>query len=400
MKKRIFSVILSVTLMFASVFTGCAAEKEFFSSLVQKSGQELLTEQEEAQTESTYENSESEAARANTEEENGQPDLRYAYQTLPQNERDVYNEIYDAITSYEKDIVVSTLDKEILDKVYHCVMADHGGLFWISGYSYTQYTRGEELVRIRFSPKYTMEQQEKETLQEQIDAAVEGILNGIMPDASDYEKAKYVFDYLASEISYDTQASDNQNIISVFLNKATVCQGYACATQYLLEKLGIICAIVSGEANNTAHAWNIVRLDGEYYYIDTTWGNATYSGESGISSNYINYNYFAVTTEEIEATHHVDDEIILPVCTAVKDNYYVHENLFLPQWDAQAAGQILADAYYGGAEFCSIKFEDRTEYEEAFRYFITEQHIIDYCKEMTSLYYIEDDTQNVLTIKF
>ena len=101
--------------MFASVFTGCAAEKEFFSGLAQKSGQELLTGREEAQTESIYENSESEAARANTEEENRQPDLRYAYQTLPQNERDVYNEIYDAITSYEKDIVVSTLDKEILD---------------------------------------------------------------------------------------------------------------------------------------------------------------------------------------------------------------------------------------------------------------------------------------------
>ena len=57
MKKRIFSVILSVTLMFASVFTGCAAEKDFFSGLVQKSGQELLTGREEAQTESIYETS-------------------------------------------------------------------------------------------------------------------------------------------------------------------------------------------------------------------------------------------------------------------------------------------------------------------------------------------------------
>ena len=399
MEKRIFSVILSVTLILAPVFSGCGSGRELLSDLVQKSGQELLTEQEEAQTESIYENSESEAAQTNPEEEK-QPDLRYAYQTLPQNERDVYNEIYDAITSYKKDIVVSTLDKEILDRAYHCVLADHGGLFWISGYSYTQYTRGEELVRIRFSPKYTMEQQEKETLQEQIDAAVAGILNGIMPDASDYEKAKYVFDYLAAEISYDTQAADNQNIISVFLNKATVCQGYACATQYLLEKLGIICAIVSGEANNTAHAWNIVKLDGEYYYIDTTWGNATYSGESGISSNYINYNYFAVTTGELQKTHQPNDDIIVPVCQAVKDNYYVHENLYFDTWDADSIGNVYRAAYERGDGFCSVRFADRELYEQAFTYFITDQKIVHYCKGLTSLYYLEDSDQNVLTIKF
>ena len=54
----------------------------------------------------------------------------------------------------------------------------------------------------------------------------------------------------------------NQNIISVFLNKKTVCQGYANATQYLLTLLGIPAVVVTGTAEGDTHAWNLVQLDG------------------------------------------------------------------------------------------------------------------------------------------
>lgn len=395
MNKKVFSVIAGITIAASLLFSGCGISGQLKDGLIQRLGTVFDTEQEE--------DIHKEADVTETEEKEQVKQLSascYAYQTLPQEVRNVYDEIYDAMVSYKEDIVVDTLDKDILDEAYHCVMADHGGVFWVSGYSYTQYTRGEELVRIQFSPKYTMEQEERDQIQSQIDVAADQILEGIQPEAGDYEKAKYVFEYLASKIAYDPSASDNQNIISVFLNKATVCQGYACATQYLLEKLGITSAVVTGWANGTAHAWNIAKLDGEYYYIDTTWGNASYSAESADSANYINYSYFAVTTETLEVTHSPNEELILPLCTAVRDNYYVHENLFFAECDRQAVGEVLADAYYSGEEFCSVKFGDSMAYQEAFDWFLTEQHIIDYCKDMKALYYIEDPVQNVLTVKF
>ena len=77
---------------------------------------------------------------------------------------------------------------------------------------------------------------ERMDMQAQIDETVSQILAGIDAQAPDYDKAKYVFDYLASNVAYSTGAPDNQNIISVFVNGETVCQGYAAATQYLLEK--------------------------------------------------------------------------------------------------------------------------------------------------------------------
>ena len=209
-----------------------------------------------------------------------------------------------------------------------------------------------------------------------------------------------MFDYLASNVAYSTGAPDNQNIISVFVNGETVCQGYAAATQYLLEKLDIPCAVVAGTADGQSHAWNLVKLDGEYYYMDTTWGNATYSGDGMGLDSFINYNYFAVTTGELQKTHQPNDDIIVPVCQAVKDNYYVHENLYFDTWDADNIGNVYRTAYEQGDGFCSVRFADRELYEQAFSYFITDQKIVHYCKGLTSLYYLEDSDQNVLTIKF
>ena len=62
--------------------------------------------------------------------------------------------------------------------------------------------------------------------------------------------------------------------------------------------------------------------------------------------------------------------------------------------------QVYRTAYEQGDGFCSVRFADRELYEQAFSYFITDQKIVHYCKGLTSLYYLEDSDQNVLTIKF
>lgn len=127
---------------------------------------------------------------------------------------------------------------------------------------------------------------------------------------------------------------------------------------------------------------------------------SSYSGDGMGLDSFINYNYFAVTTGELQKTHQPNDDIIVPVCQAVKDNYYVHENLYFDTWDADSIGNVYRAAYEQGDGFCSVRFADRELYEQAFTYFITDQKIVHYCKGLTSLYYLEDSDQNVLTIKF
>ncbi len=60
-----------------------------------------------------------------------------------------------------------------------------------------------------------------------IEAAVEPIIGGISAEASDYDKVKYVYVTVIINTDYNLNASDNQNIYSVFVNKSSVCQGYA-----------------------------------------------------------------------------------------------------------------------------------------------------------------------------
>ena len=48
----------------------------------------------------------------------------------------------------------------------------------------------------------------------------------------------------------------------------------------------------------------------------------------------------------------------------------------------------------------AVKFSSPELYQQALDYFITEQHIADYCENISSIYYLEDPEQYVLTINF
>ena len=83
-------------------------------------------------------------------------------------------------------------------------------------------------------------------------------------------------------MDYDESAPDNQNIYSIFVNRQSVCAGYSKATQYLLEQLGVFCTYVTGKTTEGGnHAWNLVKCNGDYYYVDTTWGDPVFQQEEG-----------------------------------------------------------------------------------------------------------------------
>ncbi len=323
---------------------------------------------------------------------------KYAYQYLNEEEKQVYDEVLNAILNHTDKITVATLDEAVLKRAFENMSSDYGGLFWVSGYSYTEYTRNEEVVSIEFAPKYILSYEERLQTQEQIDLAVEEFLQGISLTDSDYDKAIYVFEKLIQEVDYDKTSSNNQNIISVFLDKQTVCQGYASATLYLLNQLNIPSVIVTGTANGEAHAWNLIQLDGEYYYMDTTWGNSSYLNEDSVESKFVNYSYFTFTTEEMLATHQPDKHIGLPDCTSIVNDYFVHEGLYFTEWLPDEIGDLYGMADVDEVERVSIKFANKELFEKAKNYFIEQQRLEDYVEIQGNVYYLEDVAQLILTI--
>ncbi len=324
----------------------------------------------------------------------------FAYRTLDDSKQEIYREVLTAIREQEEQVSLSTTDVDVLEEAYKAVCADHGDLYWVSGYVYTQYTRGGKLIGMDFAPKYTMDFEQRNQIGQQIDDSVQELLAGISRTDSDYDKAKYVFEILVQNVDYDSGSENNQNIISTFLNRATVCQGYAAGAQYLLRQLGIQSVIVTGEANGESHAWNLVRLDGNYYYMDVTWGNSRYLDSDSQVEKYVNYNYMAVTSEEIRRTHRLDLSFALPECTETKNNYFIREGRYFTEWNPDAVGAVLAEAWNAGAKSTAVKFASRELYDRALAYLVGEQHIADYCDGITSIYYLEDRDLFVVTFHF
>lgn len=324
---------------------------------------------------------------------------KYAYEHLDQQGQVIYDEMLTAILNHEEKIRLSTTDLDLMRKAYTAVCGDYGGLFWVEGYVFTRYTKGEELVSLEFAPKYTMSEEERKITQAQIDETVDLWMNGISINDTDYEKAKYVYELLALNTEYVPDATDSQNIISVFIKQQTVCQGYACAVQYLLGQLGIQSVIVSGTALGDAHAWNLICLDGEYYYMDATWGNNGYRNKEGLETSFIDYNYMAMTTAEMMMGHVPDAEIELPECTAVMNNYYIKEGTYIEEWNPEWMGALLTDAWMQG-QVVTLRFSDEILKKQACRYFIEEGYIADYCDGITEVNYIEDNMWKEISFCF
>lgn len=98
------------------------------------------------------------------------------------------------------------------------------------------------------------------------------ILSLIDDDMTDMEKALVVHDYMVQNYEYDT----NLEIYSaegIFENKKGVCQAYAFAYIEIMKELSIECLFVPSDAMN--HAWNLIKIDGEWYHIDVTWDDPT-----------------------------------------------------------------------------------------------------------------------------
>ena len=332
------------------------------------------------------------------EEEHG-----YAYSMISKEEQAVYLEIRDALLNFEKNVTLSSNDKDEISHAFQCVLNDHPEIFYVDGYTYTEYTLGDILKRITFTGTYHYSPEEVRQKQWQIDIYVNQCLAGMPEDADEYTKVKYIYEYLIHHTEYDANADDNQNICSVFIEGRSVCQGYAKATQYLLNKAGIFATLVLGRVvGGEGHAWNLVRIDDKYYYVDTTWGDASYQaiGDSypGEKIPTINYDYLCVSTEQMNLTHELDNVVDMPECTSLDDNYYVHEDRYFTEWDEDLIINVFREEYEKGSAYVTLKCADADVYSRMYDELIIKQGIFLYLECPDGVVsYTEDEAQYSLS---
>jgi len=292
----------------------------------------------------------------------------YYFNTLPSKYNEIYRELYSRLSNREDSAALyAAVTSDDFWRAYYAVLADHPELFWIGSSAQVRSNAVTGDVA-SYEIESTVDPDERDNIKEQLETAADACIAQIDQSYSDYGKIKAVYEYLINTTGYDSSAPDNQCVQSALLNHASVCAGYAKAFQYILHRMGYFCTYITGNISGGGdHAWNIVRIDGNYYHVDVTWGDPVFadSVESGSGITVMNYNYLCCTDSEILPTHTPDGSITLPSCTDDSYNYYKLNGMYYETWDYQTVYNALMDSVYNGRDHVVMKFGSAQAYESA-----------------------------------
>lgn len=147
----------------------------------------------------------------------------------------------------------------------------------------------------------------------------------VTDDMSEYEKELAVHDYLVYNVSYDASRlnvfyrhdKDSENPYGALVNHKATCTGYATSFQMFMDMLEIPCmTIVANDGDGSDHAWNMVSLDDEWYYVDVAWDDPLPESEDSPT-----HKYFNVTERFLRENEHCWDSSKLPRADATKYKY-------------------------------------------------------------------------------
>lgn len=294
----------------------------------------------------------------------------YYFKQLTEEEQRVYRELLKGIRAREKEFYLTISDDDSIDRSYHAVLKDHPEIFWAHNREKiykTTYSDGDYCV---FTPGYTYTDGEIDEIQTAMEQSFQEVRALIPEDAGDYEKVRIVYTYVIDHTQYQT-GEDDQSIAGVFWKKSAVCAGYAGAVQYLLERLDIPCIYVDGSTKGSTegHAWDIVKIGQEYYYVDATNGDQPdfLNGDAAQLEEHktILYDYLCPFPEEYEKTYTPSEELTVPACTAKDLDFYVLNQGYFEDYSWQDIYDYCKMRLDNGVAVVRFKFGSQEAFSEA-----------------------------------
>ena len=303
---------------------------------------------------------------------------------------DWYRDFCRQAGEYETRIVVDgKLDKELVKGAFRQINNDRPDIFWLGS---CQYDRASKRTVWDFDLIDGCSEDTIETMHAELEKSADNIISMIPEGVSDYEKILFVHDYIALHTEYDNSIEfdvENTNGLmytayGCLVDGKAVCQGYAEAFTYIMNRLGIESGVCNGDTYVGGHAWNYVLLDGSYYWVDITWDDM----DSEIMP--IQHSYFLFNDEMLSRTRWLDpNQNFAPVCDTESHGWFSrNETLF----DSYDIGQIAEAAKNAGAgESFEMMFTDYDTYCTALTQLFGEGDIMDIKGfSVTSSYYCDD----------
>ncbi len=237
-------------------------------------------------------------------------------------EQTAYDNIVKSLLNAETNTTfnASKISYKDIGKIVNQAVANNPSISYYNGL--TASSNGTINFKYKDDRKVILEKNKKVNME--VDRIIkENIRKGM----SDLEKVKSIHDYLVLSVAYDYDnflknnvSDDSYEAYGALINKIAVCDGYTKSMALILNKVGVQTIQVTGIANGGNHSWNMVKIDGQYYHVDTTWDDPVPNKPGSV-----HYNYFLKNTKQLKVNHQWD-ETAYPVATSSKFNYFHNMN--------------------------------------------------------------------------
>ena len=337
--------------------------------------------------------------------------LRHVYYQLDTEAQELYRLLEQEVAKGGLT-AEARITPEDFDKAYHAFLYDHPEFFWLSGgYSYSYDRITGQLQAILKTYEYWSYTSTPERYIREFNSAFNTALKQAKNQPDDYHKLKAIHDYLAQNAVYDhdvlpeinktqrsTAAEHALSAYGTLVNGKTLCGGYSESLYLLANALGVDCTYMQGDAGEP-HAWNYLKLDGKYYYMDVTWDDIDFNGgDQPNCPEGVSYAYYCITSEELQRTHTPETLFSVPKTAATEYNYHHREGYFLNTYNFDAVQK--ACMAQKDLQVISVKFPSGTELNKAVEDLMkaNQWQKIPCLKNRNSIRYNADTTQYILNI--
>ncbi len=295
---------------------------------------------------------------------------RQGFLSLTERQKSIYivldNAVFDMKTGY---IGLGNCTYRDLQLAHHALTVDRPEYFWLP-YEYSYKTTGQ-YMQIRFAEyesDWYCSRSERFDLEQAIKQVLTEFLMSMGSDACEYDRELAANDLVCNSTTYHSEALNGkvgENPFSwtsagVFCFGQSVCSGYSKAFQMACFAAGLDCTVISGFTTE-AHMWNCVKIDGEWYHVDTTSNDS----EDKNFKAYFNVNDEILQLDRVVfslADNLSDSElskgsynITVPRCDSLKNNYFVKNSLYVK--DMSQLENTVLNAWRSAVQKGERKFE-------------------------------------------
>ncbi len=246
---------------------------------------------------------------------------KYYYSRLSTDEKDIYNNISNALLKFEPTLFIKNISSLDIHKILNAVLFDNPVFFYLN-------SRGIMIARSQFGLQlqfqYDYSKSEAEAMWQKAQRKIDEFMTRIKPDMKPLAKQIEAHRWMQQNIKIATEPYDITcfSLVGALVKGSCVCEGFAHAYKLICDRLHLASIIVTGtghlpDGTSQLHAWNITRIDGIVSHIDVTWDTIY-----GLGS----YDYFNLTDDEISVDHEFDRNAY-PTCNNNSLGYFTINKL-------------------------------------------------------------------------